>query len=455
MRPKVEIENERKSIMAVLEEFPDGVRLGGILAKLDFAINRDSLRYRLKGLQTDGLVEVSGRRGGTRYKSAADAGKHEGGPAIPLSEGSRELLELVRRPLHARKPVGYQREFLEDYQPNETPYLSESERGRLWDVGRSRDTGKIAGTQARKILDRLLVDLSWNSSRLEGNTYSQLDTKHLVERGKAAEGKPTEDTQMILNHKRAVEFLVDSAGDIGFDRRTVLSLHSILAENLLSNPDGEGQLRSGIVEIGGSVYNPSHIPQQIAECLDLILEKANAIEDPFEQSLFAMVQLPYLQPFIDVNKRVSRFAANIPLIQRNLPPLSFVGVGKDMYVQALLGVYELNSVDMIKEVFIWAYGRSANRYLPIRKDVGEPDPFRLRYRESIHAILADVVVNARGKPEAARLVEEEAGRLPDAEREQFIETVEAEILALHEGNFARYRIRPSEFREWQKVWDAG
>ena len=219
-----------------------------------------------------------------------------------------------------------------------------------------------AGTHARHILNRLSIDLSWNSSRPEGNTYSLLDTHRLIEVGEEAEGKERLDTQMILNHKEAIEFPVDAADAIGFNRYTILNLHALLADNLLANPDAPGRLRHIGVGIGRSVFHPLEVPQLIGECFDRILATASAIVDPFEQAFFVMVQLPYLQPFDDVNKRVSRLAANIPLIKSNLSPLSFEDVPRDIYTEAVLGVYELNRHQLLRDVFIWAYRRSAARY---------------------------------------------------------------------------------------------
>ena len=112
--------------------------------------------------------------------------------------------------------------------PNVTYYLPAETRQRLLDVGRSPGGERPAGTYARTILVRLLVDLSWNSSRLEGNTYSLLETERLLELGEVAEGKDARETQMILNHKAAIELLADSADDIGFNRYTILSLHALL-----------------------------------------------------------------------------------------------------------------------------------------------------------------------------------------------------------------------------------
>src|SRR5262249_52816911 len=127
---------------------------------------------------------------------------------LPLSEEAREIRRIVSQPLPKRKPVGYNRKFLDAYRPNKTAYLSSAERETLHEIGTVPMGSQPAGTYARKILDRLLIDLSWNSSRLEGNTYSKLDTKRLIDFGKAAEGKDRIEAQMILNHKDAIEFLV-------------------------------------------------------------------------------------------------------------------------------------------------------------------------------------------------------------------------------------------------------
>jgi Fic family protein len=260
---------------------------------------------------------------------------------------------------------------------------------------------------------------------------------------------------MILNHKAAIEFLVQSAEDIGFNRYTILNLHGLLAENLLPDPSAAGRLRSIPVGISKSVYHPPEIPQILEECLDQILATAEAIKDPFEQAFFVMVQLPYLQPFEDVNKRVSRLAANIPLIRRNLAPLSFVDVSDETYVNGMLGVYELNRVDLLKDVFIWAYERSAARYAAIRQSIGEPDPFRLRYRQALKQAVAEVILAAMDQRAAAKHVLNWAtNHIPEPDRPRFIEIAESELLNIHEGNFARYQVRPSEFQAWRKVWEA-
>ena len=374
----------------------------------------------------------------------------------PLSEAAAEILEHVRQPLEARQPVGYDRAFLDSYRPGETFYLSEAEREHLREVGTPKIPGQPAGTYARPILNRLLIDLSWNSSRLEGNTYSLLDTTRLLEIGEETEGKERLEALMILNHKDAIEFLVDGAEDIGFNRYTPSSnLHALLADNLLADPEATGRLRHIGVGIAGSVFHPLEMPPLIQECFDQVLEAASAIRDPFEQAFFVMVQLPYLQPFDDVNKRVSRLAANIPLFKGNLSPLSFEDVPRDLYTEAILGVYELKRIELLRDVFLWGYGRSAARYAAARQSLAKPDPFRMRHRTELREIVGDVVRGGMDKKQAAAHISSWTQENIDArDGERFREIAERELLSLHKRNCARYRVTPSDFEAWQEVWSS-
>lgn len=424
-----------------------------------------TLQHRLKALvDADRLTrEGSGRR--ARYRMPVDVSLSFQAPAEvptasarlnvlpPLSRFGAEIRDYVRQPPEARTPVGYDRSFLDSYRPNRSFYLSEEERTQLAETGRSGVAEQAAGTYAKRILSRLLIDLSWNSSRLEGNTYSLLDTVRLIEAGQEADGRDAREALMILNHKSAIEFLVDAADDIGFDRYTIFNLHAALADNLLPDPDAPGRLRYTGVGIGGSVFHPLELPQSIEECFDRVLATAAEIEDPFEQAFFAMVHFPYLQPFDDVNKRVSRLAANIPLIKANLSPLSFDDVSRDLYTQAILGVYELRRTELLRDLFLWAYGRSAARYAAVRQSIGEPDPFRMRHRTALRELVRAVIRAAMDKKQAAAEVNAWAVRhIDEAERGRFRQIAERELLSLHEGNFARYRVAPAEYAAWQRVW---
>jgi hypothetical protein len=187
----------------------------------------------------------------------------------------------------------------------------------------------------------------------------------------------------------------------------------------------------------------------------LMLAKARLILNPFEQAFFIMVHLPYLQPFEDVNKRVSRLAANIPLNRRNLVPLSFVEVPDDLYIRGLLAVYELNRVELLKDVFLWAYERSSARYAAARQTLGEPDLFRLKYRQALRGLVAQVVSTPMNKQAADNFIRNNLENIPEKDRAKLIEYVETELLSLHEGNFARYYISPLEFSRWKEAWDKG
>jgi hypothetical protein len=443
------------SLKAILKGFPDGVSIQQIYAKYDTEISKRTLGRWLNSLQQAGIVSVTGKGKATLYhlqESTNTLSQSKSVSVIPLSPNAQKLQELIKTPHEERLPKAYDIDFLKGYRPNSSFYLTKEERSRLREIGQTAQQDQPAGTYARQIMQRLLIDLSWNSSRLEGNTYTLLDTQRLLSKGQQADHKSAADTQMILNHKDAIEFLVDLAQDIDFNRYTITSLHALLSNNLLSDPAASGRLRNFPVGIGRSAFTPLSIPQQIEEYFDLMLDKARQIEDPFEQAFFIMVQLPYLQPFEDVNKRVSRLAANIPLNKLNLAPLSFIDVPQDLYVQGLLVVYEFTRVDLLKDVFLWAYERSAKRYAQVRQTLGEPDPFRMKYRDEIRNLIAEVVNNGWGQAEVQGQIVDYAKQLPETDQARFIEVVEMELLSLHEGNFARYRILPSKFAIWQRIW---
>ena len=233
------------------------------------------------------------------------------------------------------------------------------------------------------------------------------------------------------------------------DMHTFTNLHTLLSENLLANPADEGRLRERIVEIGGTVYRPLHVPQQIEELFRLILDKAGVIEDPFEQSFFLMVHIPYLQPFVDVNKRVSRLAANIPFIKNNLCPLSFVDVPERAYVEGTLAVYERMRVDLLRDVFMWAYERSCDNFKAIAGSLPNPDPFRLKYRAELVEAVAEIVRS--GKPNKFGDVKKiSANLVPTEDQQRFASMVSTELRNLHEGSIARYKLRLAEFRAWRE-----
>ncbi len=441
-----------------------GLSMADLVAQHPEVSRRTAQRW-LRQLVDDGMVSAVGEGRGRRYvlrgslpaqqllrePQPADSAVGSTFPLyIPLSADSTDIVAYVNQPLQARTPVGCQREFLDAYQPNATFYLPSPLRRQLHRMGRTAQATAPAGTYSRDILSRMLIDLSWASSHLEGNTYSRLDTRRLIEQGQAAQGKAAVETQMILNHKTAIELLVENAGAAGLNRYTLMNLHSALSENLLPNAADEGRVRQHAVDIGQSVYRPLSAPQQIDEMLDRLLDKANAITDPFEQSFFMMVQLPYLQPFADINKRTSRLAANLPLFKANLCPLTFVDVPIKAYSRAVLGVYEMNRVELLRDLYLWAYERSTREYLAIQQNLAEPDPIRLAWRELIKQTVRAVVTQPGG--DALSVIRQAAQAQVPVEAQQDVQAVVVdELRRLHEGALARYGLRLSEFVAWNKA----
>lgn len=437
-----------QTLLEILQAAPNGLSLTELLQQRPEIARRSAQRWLAQWIKEGRLTSRKEGRSVRYVAVTAPLILNIGFPEhIPLSADSRDILAYVSQPLSARKPVGYQHGFLESYQPNRSAYLPEALRRQLHKMGNTGSSTRPAGTYGRAILNRLLIDLSWASSHLEGNTYSRLDTRALIENGTVAEGKALTETQMILNHKAAIELLMENIGTAGFNRYTLMNLHSTLSENLLPNPADEGRLRQHLVEISQSTFRPLDVPPQIAIQFDLLLDKANQINDPFEQAFFVMVHVPYLQPFADVNKRTSRLAANLPLMQQNFCPLTFLGVPEAAYSQAILGVYELTRVELLRDVFVWAYERSTQEYLALKQNLTEPDPLRLRYRELIKKVIREVVLAV--DQDSLDKIRQMTTSVEQSEQEEVQALIIEELRRLHEGVLARYGLRPSEWEKWR------
>jgi hypothetical protein len=458
---QAEIARQLDVIEAIVARHPGGITRAALESEFEAnagqPIQTRTLARRLAALAARGRVVPEGDSTRTTYRIGPGAVMEVPAPEegyVPLSREGAQVRGLVRRPIAERPPVGYDDAFLTAYVPGKSWYLPKTLRERLHTLGRTPDAARPAGTYARDILGRLLIDLAWASSRLEGNTYTRLDTQNLLEFGQHAEGKDVTEAQMILNHKAAIELLVEGADEVGFNRYSLFNLHAALSENLLGDPDDEGRLRTRLVNITGTVYTPPGVPQRIEECFGLLLAKADAITDAFEQAFFVMVLLPYLQPFADVNKRTSRLAANIPLIKTNLCPLSFVDVPEQAYIEGTIGVYELKRMELLRDVFMWAYERSCAQYRVVREAIGEPDAFRLRYRTKLTEVVRETV-RQEAPPSRPSLRAWAASQgVHDGDLEHFAETALSLLLGLHEGSIARYGLRPSEFTAWRSRYKA-
>ncbi len=185
--PKITSQDELNRLVELISAHQDGIGIDGLLRSLGGSVQRRSLQRRLAKLVDDGRVQMVGESRSVRYRRVLMA--HASSEAyLPTSPEGQEIKAYVGQARHLRRPVGYKLEFLEQYHPNQTEYLPHGLREQLHALGSPLAGQTPAGTFARDILNRLLIDLSWASSQLEGNTYSRLDTERLIEFGQAAEG---------------------------------------------------------------------------------------------------------------------------------------------------------------------------------------------------------------------------------------------------------------------------
>ncbi|MGA4005800.1 Fic family protein [Ralstonia nicotianae] len=266
------------------------------------------------------------------------------------SSAGTELIRRLDLPLAARGPASYQREFVERYVPGESWLMQQDEAEELYRLCQPH-----VGVDARRVFAQLLVELVWNSSRLQGNRYSLEAAEELLSGGAV---RCDVDTVMLLNHKAAIEFLVDRASQDGLSSGLVQNLNAILMQDFVPDNGTLGAIRKRSLGIAGTLYSPMQEPDVIKAILESIVSKACLIENPIEAALFLWVQLAYLQPFEHGNELTSRLAANIPLLLHNCAPLTFHDVTREDYALAMLAVYELRDATLAAELLSWTYQRS-------------------------------------------------------------------------------------------------
>ncbi len=414
--------------------------------------SRPTINRALRELLAAGLLQKLGAGRSTRYV-ATDAARvalvamptvapTPAGPGpLQWSPAALSLVESLRAPLGTRTPVGYDSSFVDNYIPNQSSLLPAQLATDLFNAGRSRYQ-QPAGTYAREVLEQLLIDLSWSSSRLEGNNKSLLDTKTLFELGQQA-GPLDEDTLMLLNHKDAIEFMVDAVPTEGITVPVLVDLQAKLMKDLLKDSRDIGSIRRRVVNIDGSVYTPSNIPTLLEDTLKSIVDKARQIRNPVEAAFFLWVNVAYLQPFADGNKRTSRLSANMPLLLCNCAPLSFLDVERSDYATAMLGVYEQRNVSAAVELFEFIYRRSIQKYSVLRASLAMPDPIRTRYRQALNELMQFVVFHGRTLDDAFAEVP-----VDTADLAALRVIANTELDHLEQYNCARYNLARAMTQRW-------
>lgn len=229
--------------------------------------------------------------------------------------------------------------------------FSETELKKLSDLQQkyTENISQLSEFEYKKELERLAIDLSWKSSQIEGNTYSLLETERLLKDKETAAGKTKEEAIMLLNHKDAIDFIVENPDYlIPLKISNIEDIHSLLIKELAVDKN----LRKRRVGISGTNYRPLDNEFQLREALESACKLVNMKENIFEKALLILVLISYIQPFVDGNKRTARIVSNAILMNYKHCPISFRTIDSVDYKKAMLLFYEQNNISRFKEIFI-------------------------------------------------------------------------------------------------------
>jgi Fic family protein len=223
----------------------------------------------------------------------------------------------------------------------------------------TKNISTLSKTEYKKEFERLAIDLSWKSSQIEGNTYSLLETERLLKEQKTAAGKTKDEASMLLNHKAALDFILDDPSYLNpLTTARIEDIHSILIKDL----DVSRNVRNRKVGISGTNYQPLDNEFQIKEVLNDMCALINKHNNIFEKALLALVLISYIQPFADGSKRTARISSNALLITYNYCPISFRTVDSIDYKKAMLIFYEQNNLSAFKKIFMEQFEFAVKTY---------------------------------------------------------------------------------------------
>lgn len=214
----------------------------------------------------------------------------------------------------------------------------------------------------QKELERFVIELSWKSSKIEGNTYTLLDTERLIKEGILAPGHAKDEAIMILNHKKAFQYTISNPGlHRKISIRLIEDIHRLIVEDMGVSYG----LRAKPVGVTGSKYMPLSTPSQIKEALEDLCVTIEKLKDPYSRAFMALLGISYIQPFEDGNKRTARLVANAILIAFDCAPLSYRNVDEILYREGMIVFYEKNSIVPMRDIFIRQYLFACEQYLKI------------------------------------------------------------------------------------------
>jgi Fic family protein len=322
-----------------------------ILDGLQLPISVITLRRSLQDLCAQGLLTRIGELKGSRYAIS------EGFAVLsPIDLADYFSQEIDERAIQ----VSFNLDLISETLKNLTLFTErETSLLQVWQEKYRANTAKLTQDVYQKELERLAIDLSWKSSQIEGNTYSLLETERLLKDKETAAGKTKDEAIMLLNHKEAIDFIIQNPSYINpLTVSSIEDIHSILAKELSISRN----IRNSRVGISGTNYTPLDNEYQIREALEQMCELVNAKEDVFEKALLVLVLISYIQPFSDGNKRTARIISNAILLKNGYCPISFRTIDSLEYKKAMLVFYEQTNIQPFKQIFMGQFEFAVNTY---------------------------------------------------------------------------------------------
>lgn len=311
------------------------------MAGLTKAPSDSTMKRLLSAAVKEGNIETAGRGPATKYKLTPQA--HV---TMPLDLATYFDKDIDEREVQESFNFDLIRDVLpkvEIFTKEELEVLNAAQMEFV------KNTEGMTDLEYRKEMERLGVDLSWKSSQIEGNTYSLLETERLLKDKQTASGKTKEEAIMLLNHKDALDFVLDIPDYLKeLSVHRIEDIHSILTKEL----EVDRNIRHRRVGITGTNYRPLDNEFQIREALEDTCTLVNGKDNVFEKALLTLVLLSYIQAFVDGNKRTARITSNAILIANGYCPISFRTVDSIDYKKAMLMFYEQNNIAAFKKIFI-------------------------------------------------------------------------------------------------------
>ena len=312
-----------------------------IMAGLTKAPSDSTMKRLLSAAVKEGNIETAGRGPATKYKLTPQA--HV---TMPLDLATYFDKDIDEREVQE----SFNFDLIRDVLPKVEIFTKEElEVLNAAQMEFEKNTEGLTELEYRKEMERLGVDLSWKSSQIEGNTYSLLETERLLKDKQTASGKTKEEAIMLLNHKDALDFVLDVPDYLKeLSVHRIEDIHSILTKEL----EVDRNIRHRRVGITGTNYRPLDNEFQIREALEDTCTLVNGKDNVFEKALLTLVLLSYIQAFVDGNKRTARITSNAVLIANGYCPISFRTIDSIDYKKAMLMFYEQNNIAAFKKIFI-------------------------------------------------------------------------------------------------------